>query len=426
MNKIFQISKNKEWIKITKKPPNDVISNIVTEFGINSLKVNYIKFLANCIEYNLDNIQNRFVDYINLPSSKQKSNSLDVMILKYGTEVGTLKYKEKNSKCSQTLDNFVKRHGLVEGEMKYKKCNSSKLNTRDNFIKKYGEQNGIERYNNFCSKNKGNHSLSRKIEIHKNYDIALEKYLESRNKISKNNSLVGYIEKYGLEEGSKKFQQKIDNIRSKSNIDYYKNKYGDRYKEALKQRYDTNSLEFLIKKYGEIDGHIIYNKRVKESRYRSTLEWYIEKYGEFGELKFIKSRTSFNNGGFSKISQKLFDDLVKLSDNKIYYATKNKEFIVFNDGNCFLYDYVDNSNKKVIEFNGDIFHANPSIYLESDRPNPYRPDMTSLDIWNYDSFKNKAIIDRGYDLMVVWEYDYRINPDKILNECIKFLNYEKR
>lgn len=426
MNKKFQISKNKEWIKITKKQPNEIVLNLVIKYNINSKKLNCIKFLANCMEYNLDDIRNRFETYLNLSPSAQKSNTLDMMILKYGTEVGSLKYKEKNSKCSQTLENFVKRYGRVEGEIKYKQCNSSKLNTKDNFIKKYGEQDGILRYNNFCLKNKGNHSFSRKMEMHKNYDVALDKYLESRNKISKNNSLIGYIEKYGQVEGESKFKKRIEKAVSKYDTNFFKTKYGDNYKIELKKRYDTNSLEYLIRKHGEVDGHVIYNKRVEEARYRSTLDWYIEKYGEVGESKFIKSRTSFNNFGFSKISQKLFDNLAKLSDNKIYYATKNKEFVIINDSNCFLYDYVDNSNKKVIEFNGDIFHANPSIFLENDRPNPYRQDLTSLDIWNYDRLKNKAIMDRGYDLMIVWENDYRNNSEKILNECIKFLNYENR
>jgi hypothetical protein len=33
-----------------------------------------------------------------------------------------------------------------------------------------------------------------------------------------------------------------------------------------------------------------------------------------------------------------------------------------------------------IEFQGDIFHANPKIFKASDNPNPFRKDLSSSEI----------------------------------------------
>jgi hypothetical protein len=76
---------------------------------------------------------------------------------------------------------------------------------------------------------------------------------------------------------------------------------------------------------------------------------------------------------------------------------------------------------KAIEFNGDCFHANPEIFNGCDRPNPFRKDLTSEDIWEFDKIKNDVIMNRGFDLMIVWEKDYRENRGKIIEEVNKFI-----
>ena len=87
---------------------------------------------------------------------------------------------------------------------------------------------------------------------------------------------------------------------------------------------------------------------------------------------------------------------------------------------CKLYrvDYV--LNKKIIEFNGDFWHANPILYEKSDivRKNPIQ---TADEIWENDARRIQSLEKLGYQVKVVWEHDYRANPQKIVCECIEFL-----
>ena len=47
--------------------------------------------------------------------------------------------------------------------------------------------------------------------------------------------------------------------------------------------------------------------------------------------------------------------------------------------------------------------------------------MTAQEIWDYDREKNQLITDLGYDLLIVWESDYRANKEKIVDDCLRFL-----
>jgi G:T-mismatch repair DNA endonuclease (very short patch repair protein) len=45
-----------------------------------------------------------------------------------------------------------------------------------------------------------------------------------------------------------------------------------------------------------------------------------------------------------------------------------------------------------------------------------------MDIWNDDKIKLNRIIKEGYEILIVWESDYRKNKKNVINDCIKFLN----
>jgi len=166
----------------------------------------------------------------------------------------------------------------------------------------------------------------------------------------------------------------------------------------------TFSLKICIEKYGEIKGREVFDKRQKKWQ-RSLFEG--------GNMKV----------GYSRISQQLFDKIhEKFSDNKVNYATLNKEFIIYNKEKkeVYAYDYVDRTTKRVIEYNGDLFHANPSTYNEYDTPHPYS-DITAKDLWDKDRTKLELIKKYGFKVLVVWDSDYRTNPEKEIKKCMNFL-----
>lgn len=179
-------------------------------------------------------------------------------------------------------------------------------------------------------------------------------------------------------------------------------------KKKLKERQSTFNLKKCINKHGYEKGVEIYNER--QEKWQKTL-----------------TKNGNAKSGFSKISQKLFYEILnfyKIEDRKnIYFKTKNHEISFKSEiGGVFLYDFSDLKNKKIIEFNGDIFHGNPKFFNENHICNPYRKDLTAKEKWKQDEEKKQIAIKNGFDIFVVWEYDYKKNKEKTIEECKMFLN----
>jgi hypothetical protein len=170
------------------------------------------------------------------------------------------------------------------------------------------------------------------------------------------------------------------------------------------------SLDICIDKYGKEEGKIVFTNR--QIKWHDTLT-------KNGNIK----------GGYSKISQVLFYDIIKSYDNtnrikQVYFWTKNKEYILKNDVSIFLYDFVDLNSKKIIEYNGDQYHANPSKYSCSDMPHPYhKTNKYRADkIWKRDGIKIELAKSNGFDVLVIWDSEYRKYPQQTLQKCIEFIN----
>ena len=89
-----------------------------------------------------------------------------------------------------------------------------------------------------------------------------------------------------------------------------------------------------------------------------------------------------------------------------------------------MYDFTDIKKKKIIEYNGDQYHANPSIYDKDDLPHPYHKEKgyTSKDIWERDKIKIDLARKNGFNVLVIWDSEYRKNPQQTLQKCIEFIN----
>lgn len=193
-----------------------------------------------------------------------------------------------------------------------------------------------------------------------------------------------------------------------TDIRYYLNKgMTEEAKAALKDRQTTFSLEKLIKKYGVKKARIIFNKRQKK---------WMKSLIEGGNLK----------SGYSEISQKLFRSIdSSIANGDFYYATKDKEYFISEKGYRFKqYDFCDRTNKKIIEFNGDMYHANPKTYKSTDRPNPFKAELTAGMIWENDKKKIKLAKDNGFEVLIVWESDYRKDTNAVVRKCVEFLEFK--
>ena len=176
-----------------------------------------------------------------------------------------------------------------------------------------------------------------------------------------------------------------------------------------------HTLDYFVDKYGIEIGKDKYNKLNKKKRL--IIENFIIKYGEEDGFNRYEKYINEKKPYFSKISQELFFSIDK---GDSYFASKNKEFGLRDKNNYYFYDFVDTKRKKVIEFNGDDFHANPKTYSENCIPLKFI-NKQAIDIWKSDEIKINRIIQEGYKVLIIWESDYKSNKNKVINDCIEFL-----
>ena len=197
------------------------------------------------------------------------------------------------------------------------------------------------------------------------------------------------------------------NGNSTTTLEYYL-KRGYTEEEAvdmLRNRQTTFTLEKCQKKYGEIEGERIYRER--QERWQNTIN---SKSPE--EIDRI-NRAKFGDGrGYSRISQELFDKIVEKIGSEykeIYYATRGdgdfNEYMVHTLDNKHRYflDFFVKDNNSVIEFDGEYWHGEKRGNQARDRE------------------REENIRKLGLKVFRVDEVEYRKNPVRMVNECVKFI-----
>lgn len=324
---------------------------------------------------------------------------------------------------TNTLESYQLRYGVIEGERRFKLIKSSRCNTLESFVRRHGEIEGLVKYNSFCLKNRGNKSLERFIFKYGDKE-GVEKFNKLRNSEMSRGTESYFINRYGDKKGREIFKSKIKSLNFGASTEGFIFKYGaDEGLKKIKERKNNTSLKSYITRYGEEIGLLKYNNLILRKKFFNTLESYIQRYGEqAGPIKYNKwlETSAVGIAGYSKISQQLFDEIDQFN-TYTYYATKNKEFVLNTDIGVFFFDYVNIKSKKIIEFNGDIYHGNPTIYKSDDTPNPFNKTLTCEDMWAYDEKKINQAKLRGYDILVIWEKDFKINKNYEIDRCKEFL-----
>lgn len=179
-----------------------------------------------------------------------------------------------------------------------------------------------------------------------------------------------------------------------SRIEYYlaKGMTEEEAREALSRRQSTFTLESCIKKYGPEKGLERFNARQEK--------W----------QKSLKAR--FEEQGYNGVPQSMFANGIIDILSKTFKNIQ-REYIIGR------YSFDMEYRKHVIEFNGDYWHMNPNMYKE-DEVNSTNKRMAK-DIWKSDANKMRLAQRRGFKTMVVWESEYRADPEGVIAECKKFL-----
>lgn len=277
-----------------------------------------------------------------------------------------------------------------------KKIQNLKQNTgitEKRCILKYGEVEGSRRWAQYCNKQ----ALSNGFEYKKEKHGWSKRQYDAYNK-KRSSTLENFISRYGETEGLLKWQDYCDRQSYTKSKEYFINKYGEkegneRWLEIIKMRARSQDICFCMEKY---------NLTYKEAQ------------------AIIKQRSHMR-------SSHLETDIVSfLIDNNIIekdvYSYFTKQFCLLDYDQCMMkyFDITSIPKKKIIEINGDYWHCNPKLYNES-----YYVDQkkkNAKQIWENDKKKIDLAEKNGYSVFVIWEYDWRHNKQKVIEDVREFWN----
>lgn len=157
------------------------------------------------------NTFNKFVTYaFNIPEeiinevNKSSAITLENMIKKYGEEEGTKRfehYKDKQA-YSNSYEYKQKKYGWNKQE--YDEFNKSRAVTLKNLIEKHGEEEGRKIWDNYCEKQAYTSTDEYLIEKFGEEDA-------NNIKLCKSHKLEGFIARYGEDEGTKRYNDYMEN-----------------------------------------------------------------------------------------------------------------------------------------------------------------------------------------------------------------------
>ena len=149
-----------------------------------------------------------------------------------------------------------------------------------------------------------------------------------------------------------------------------------------------------------------------------------KKHGEF--LQNPSSHVSGCNcpkcshTNYSQQSIKYLDFISKLHNIQIQHAENETEFVIPNtkykaDGYC-------QETNTIYEFHGDYWHGNPKLFKEDSINKTTNKSFGEL--YQNTLQREKLIKDMGFNLVVMWENDWRVINNSIRTLQRKFRNYK--
>lgn len=162
---------------------------------------------------------------------------------------------------------------------------------------------------------------------------------------------------------------------------------------------------FSLKMSGE--NNPMFRKKLSkesENKKRKTL---LKNHGVANAFLLSKRRT------ISKAHHEIFNELNSKYSNMHF----EKEKMLRTSEKDYFIDIVSNDCKIAIEYNGDYWHCNPV---------KYQPDFmhhvklkTASEIWNDDKNRINIIEKNGYEVIVIWESDYRKFRSEVMNSIFR-------
>lgn len=177
-------------------------------------------------------------------------------------------------------------------------------------------------------------------------------------------------------------------------------------KRLLSERQSTFSLEKCIKKHGEAEGRRIWQER--QDKWMDNLNSKSEE--EKSRINRLKVGSKYSISAAEK-------EIVKFLTESGMEV--DPQFSLFDTNKTKQYIYDVRCGNKIIEYHGDWWHCNPNLF----KPDYFHPriHLTSEAIWARDKNKEDYAVNQNYELLVIWETDYKKDKNGTLDKCLNFL-----
>jgi len=284
----------------------------------------------------------------------------------------------------------------------------SKENKQKNCKSVYGRQTWLEKINPATNKNytiiEADFERNSRRPIRKEYWINKGYTEDEAVKLAINTKIQN--NKKGSEQSVKSNMRRVTSKRCK---EYYTIR-GYSVKEATDMVSNNQRLfskEICIKKYGKLDGLAVWQAR--QNSWQTTLNAKsTEEKARINRLKLTKGITVSN-------AEKIILEKIKLTIPTVIHQFTLSHL----NKKQYIYDIM--ANNKIIEYHGDFWHSNPMTY-SPDFINP-RTKIKAIDKWHNDNKKLQYARARGYDILVIWESDFKKNREETIDKCIQFLTH---
>jgi len=229
-----------------------------------------------------------------------------------------------------------------------------------------------------------------------------------------------------LTKGNKTGYCNIHRDRTGANNSFYGKKHSSEVIEKIKVKCSEASKKLWTN--DEYREKVIFNttglkrsEEFKETQRKNAYKQFEDKSQR--DIRSQKMKETWQNGNITILSH----PSINKSKKEIILMNKLKEQLGDNFEIDKVIHYIDSDNKNkwlypdgcynniVVEYNGDYWHANPEKYKENDI---VHHNIIAKDIWKNDSEKIKLYNNLGYKVIVIWEKDYKENPEKIIDKIV--------
>ena len=281
----------------------------------------------------------------------------------------------------------------------------SKENKQKNCKSVYSQQTWLDKINPVTGKNYTIEEAD--FERNSRRPIRAEYWIKQGYSEIDATQLALDVKQQNNKRGAANQSSEIRRATSKRSADYYiaRGFTADEAKSVVSNYQKFFSKEICIQKYGETKGLAIWQER--QDKWQEALNSKTdEEKARINRLKISKGIT------VSKAERLVLKEVLAI------IPTAEHQFTLVASGKKqYIYDIM--ANQRIIEYNGDFWHSNPTKYT-SDFINP-RTKIKSSDKWSLDSYKIQFALDQGYKVLVVWESDFKKDKTGTIEKCINFL-----